>query len=146
MKESEFNQIIMTLGQKCEGVEAKLDNYVTIEQGKALEKRIKGQGSVINGVIDLIHKLEERTNTLENRISSLKTTESTSDADELDKLKKQVSLLSKNINPEVVSYKTFSPNEITELKKTMSWPKLAAYLKCSVSTCQRLVKKGRTQQ
>lgn len=142
MKESEFNQIIMTLGQKCEGVEAKLDNYVTIEQGKALEKRIKGQGSVINGVIDLIHKLEERTNTLENRISSLKTTDSTSDADELDKLKKQVSLLSKNINPEVVSYKTFSPKEITELKKTMSWPKLAAYLKCSVSTCQRLVKKG----
>jgi hypothetical protein len=146
MKESEFNQIIMTLGQKCEGVEAKLDNYVTIEQGKALEKRIKGQGSVINGVIDLVHKLEERTNTLENKISSLKTTESTSDADELDKLKKQVSLLSKNINPEVVSYKTFSPKEITELKKTMSWPKLAAYLKCSVSTCQRLVKKGRTQQ
>ena len=145
MKESEFNQIIMTLGQKCEGVEAKLDNYVTIEQGKALEKRIKGQGSVINGAIDLIHKLEKRTNTLENRINSLKTTDSTSDADELDKLKKQVSLLSKNINPEVVSYKTFSPKEITELKKTMSWPKLAAYLKCSVSTCQRLVRKGRIQ-
>ena len=145
MKESEFNSIIMALGQKCDNVEAKFDNYLTLGQGKSLKKEIINHTNVINKCIDMINDLSKKVTDIETKINSLKASESTSDVDELNKLKKQISLLSKNINPEVVSYKTFTPKEIAELKKTMSWPKLAAYLKCSVSTCQRLVKQGKKE-
>jgi hypothetical protein len=62
----------------------------------------------------------------------------------IDDLQHQVDLLNKGYRPEdTISYKSFTTKEIAEMKKTMSWSKLASYLKCSVSTCQRLVREGR---
>ena len=64
----------------------------------------------------------------------------------IEYLEHQVSLLEKKSSPELINHRTLSPVEIAKLKEKLSWSELAEYLKCSVSTCQRLVRKGREVQ
>ena len=104
---------------------------------------------------ELYHKLEALYNYQRELARLLKGLDAKDKelASELDKinnriveLEHKVDLLYKGHNPQqVVSYKSFTPKDIYELKKQMSWSKLAAYLKCSTSTCQRLVREGAKQ-
>lgn len=83
----------------------------------------------------LINGLNTNNKELTSELSELK--------NRIESNEHKVDLLYKGHNPsQVVSYKSFTPKDIYELKKQMSWSKLAAYLKCSVSTCQRLVREG----
>lgn len=104
---------------------------------------------------ELYHKLEALCNNQRELARILKaldtkdkelTSELSSLKDRLDNNEHKVDLLYKGHNPsQVISYKSFTPKDIYQLKKQMSWSKLAAYLKCSVSTCQRLVREGAKQ-
>ena len=61
-------------------------------------------------------------------------------------LEREISLLKQGHKPnELVSYRSFTNREVYEMKKTTSWSQLAAYLKCSVSTCQRMVRAGKEE-
>lgn len=101
---------------------------------------------------ELYHKLEALYNYQRELARILKgldakDKELTSELDKINnrivELEHKVDLLYKGHNPsQVISYKSFTPKDIYQLKKQMSWSELSAYLKCSVSTCQRLVRKG----
>lgn len=80
-------------------------------------------------------RLTNKDTELENEISKVR--------QKLELLEQQVNMLIKTKNPEMITRKTFTPEQVAELKKTMSWSELSKYLHCSVSTCQRLVRKGR---
>lgn len=61
-------------------------------------------------------------------------------------LEREIALLKNGHKPnELISYRCFSNREVYEMKKTTSWSQLAAYLKCSVSTCQRMVRAGKEE-
>lgn len=80
-------------------------------------------------------RLTNKDTELEDEISKVK--------EKIALLEQQVNMLIKTKNPEMITRKTFTPEQVAELKKTMSWSELSKYLHCSVSTCQRLVRKGR---
>lgn len=76
-----------------------------------------------------------RTDIIEDELKNIK--------NRIEELEHQVSLLEKKSSPELINHKSFTPIEIAEMKNKMSWSELARYLKCSVTTCQRLVRKGK---
>lgn len=82
-------------------------------------------------------RLTNKDTELEDEINKVK--------QKLELTEQQVNLLVKTKNPEMITRKTFTPEQVAELKKTMSWSELSKYLHCSVSTCQRIVRKGRIQ-
>lgn len=79
-----------------------------------------------------------RTDLLEDELSNIKK--------RIESLEHQVSLLEKKSSPELINYKAFTPSEVAEMKNKMSWSEMSRYLKCSITTCQRLVRKGREEQ
>jgi len=79
-----------------------------------------------------------REDIIEDEISNIKK--------RIECLEHQVSMLEKKSSPELINHRTLSPVEIAELKEKLSWSQLSKYLKCSISTCQRLVRKGREQR
>ena len=83
-------------------------------------------------------KESHRTDIVEEELKNIK--------EKINSLEHQVSLLEKKSSPELINHRTLTPIEIAELKEKLSWSELAEYLKCSVSTCQRLVRKGREVQ
>ena len=78
-----------------------------------------------------------RTDIIEDEINNIKK--------RIESLERQVSLLEKKSSPELINHRTLTPIEIAELKEKLSWSQLSKYLKCSISTCQRLVRKGKEQ-
>ena len=79
-----------------------------------------------------------RTDILEDELNSIKK--------KIEELEHQVSLLNKKSSPELINYKAFTPAEIADMKNKMSWSEMSRYLKCSITTCQRLVRKGKEEQ
>ena len=104
---------------------------------KDLERKMQTLFNYEKQLVKETRGLAEKDTELENEISKVR--------QKLELLEQQVNLLVKTKNPEMITRKTFTPEQVAELKKTMSWSELSKYLHCSVSTCQRLVRKGRIQ-
>jgi len=105
---------------------------------KELERKMQTLFNYEKELVKETKGLKQKDTELEDEISKVK--------EKIDLLEHQVNLLVKTKSPEMITRKTFTPEQVAELKKTMSWSELSKYLHCSVSTCQRLVNKGRTQQ
>ena len=101
---------------------------------KKIETLLKYQ----KGLAGEIKKTNQKDIEIEEEISIIKR--------KIECLERQVSLLEKKSSPELINHKTFTPEEIADMKKTMSWSEMSKYLKCSITTCQRLVRKGREQR
>lgn len=100
---------------------------------KKIETLLKYQ----KGLAGEIKKTNQKDIEIDEEISIIKR--------KIDSLEHQVSLLEKKSSPELINHRTLSPVEIAELKEKLSWSQLSKYLKCSISTCQRLVRKGKEQ-
>lgn len=106
-----------------------MDNITT-----ALENKV-------NSIKEAEKKLAILINQQAMEINSLKKV-NTNMENKLNVLEHKFDLLEKKCDMNK-TYKDFSPEEIVEMKKTMSWSKLANRLHCSVSTVQRLVQIGK---
>lgn len=107
------------IDNQYEEINRKLETLLKYQKGLAAEiKKTKKQDEEL---LEEIEKINNRILVLEH----------------------QVSLLNKKSSPELINYKAFTPSEIAEMKNKMSWSEMSRYLKCSVTTCQRLVRKGK---
>lgn len=103
-----------------------------------LERKMQTLFNYEKELVKQTKELTQKDTELENEISKVR--------QKLELMEQQVNMLIKTKNHEMITRKTFTAEQVAELKKTMSWSELSKYLHCSVSTCQRLVNKGRTQQ
>lgn len=78
-----------------------------------------------------------RTDIIEDELKNLQK--------KIGELEQKISLLDKRYDSNK-TYKDFTAVEVYEMKKTYSWLELSKRLKCSISTVQRMVQRGKEEQ
>lgn len=104
---------------------------------KNLERKMEVLFNYEKDIVKEARNESHRTDLLEEELRQVRK--------KIEELEQKISLLDKRYDNNK-TYKDFTPVEIYEMKKKYSWLELSKRLKCSISTVQRMVQRGKEEK